>query len=341
MPFPGSSSSSFSSFSSSSRSLTNYAEAQAVSECVSILLTKGVRASEIGVISLFRAQVSLIKQQLLRADMELSSRFATSHSSPAPSNFDEYYATNPHWNGQLSLGDGQNPSKPKSAYDGFARKRFLADAWQRHLEGATVLPDGGHNGANLEKKPDEVSNHESPSPPSYSIPQYIHDIQTRATTVFSKEGEYSPSSVMVSTIDAFQGGERNIIILSCCQQTPTHGTLHTSSMADASRGGEMDDEVAFVENPNRICVALSRAKNHLIIFGSESALCSPATHVLPHQHQHQHPRHQKNPWDAVVASAKTFTRGFHPTPTSFLGMIRESMYFGCDMSQATQFFEYQ
>lgn len=317
--FAGSSSST--SF-TSSRSLTNYAEAQAVSECVSILLTKGVRASEIGVISLFRAQVSLIKQHLLRADMEISSRFAASNSSSTVSNFDEYYAHDPHWNGQLPLGDGQNPSKPRSAYDSFARKRFLADAWRNHLEGSKTDSE----------RTDTCTD---------STSQYIHDTQTKATTVFSKDGEYNPSSVMVSTIDAFQGGERNIIILSCCQQTPMHGASGNSNIPGASRGSGFDDEVAFVENPNRICVALSRAKNHLIIFGNENALCSTTPLASTHQLQLQHPRYQQNPWDAVVTSAKTFTRGFHLTPSSFLGMIRESQYFGCDMSQATQFFEYQ
>jgi hypothetical protein len=53
-------------------------------------------------------------------------------------------------------------------------------------------------------------------------------------------------SVHVATVDAFQGGERDVIVLS---------TVRT-------RGA------AFINSPQRINVALTRARRHLIIFGS-------------------------------------------------------------------------
>ena len=59
--------------------------------------------------------------------------------------------------------------------------------------------------------------------------------------------------VLVSTVDAFQGGERDIIILStvrCKQDAPT----------------------VFLDDARRMNVALSRAKRHLWIIGSEQPL---------------------------------------------------------------------
>lgn len=51
--------------------------------------------------------------------------------------------------------------------------------------------------------------------------------------------------VQVSTVDAFQGGEKDIILLSCVLTEPT----------------------SFLGSPERTNVALSRAKHHLLIFG--------------------------------------------------------------------------
>jgi hypothetical protein len=55
----------------------------------------------------------------------------------------------------------------------------------------------------------------------------------------------------VGTVDACQGSERSVVILSAC----------------ASSGGHM-------ESPQRLCVALTRAKSHLCIVGGATALWS-------------------------------------------------------------------
>ncbi|KYR02991.1 hypothetical protein DLAC_00477 [Tieghemostelium lacteum] len=59
------------------------------------------------------------------------------------------------------------------------------------------------------------------------------------------------NKIQVSTVDAFQGAEKDIIILSCSR----------SSIA----GG-------FIDNPQRINVAITRAKNHFIVVGNERVL---------------------------------------------------------------------
>lgn len=66
---------------------------------------------------------------------------------------------------------------------------------------------------------------------------------------FKKHG-YLGAEVQISTVDAFQGMEKNIIILSCCR---TNG-------------------LGFLSSPNRLNVALTRARHHLIIIGKASNL---------------------------------------------------------------------
>jgi hypothetical protein len=57
--------------------------------------------------------------------------------------------------------------------------------------------------------------------------------------------------VKVSTVDAFQGGEREIIVLTSCRTTTN---------------------LSFIENKKRLNVALTRARRHLIIVGCQRAL---------------------------------------------------------------------
>lgn len=68
------------------------------------------------------------------------------------------------------------------------------------------------------------------------------------------------SAVQISTVDAFQGGEKEIILLS------TVRTEHTT----------------FLESNRRTNVALSRGKRHLIIFGDQHMMASNAVwgHVI-------------------------------------------------------------
>lgn len=62
-------------------------------------------------------------------------------------------------------------------------------------------------------------------------------------------------SIQVSTVDAFQGAERDIIVLS---------TVRSSG-------------IGFSSDPNRLNVALTRARSHLIIVGCQRALSTNST----------------------------------------------------------------
>jgi len=70
----------------------------------------------------------------------------------------------------------------------------------------------------------------------------------------------------VATVDAFQGGEREAVALCCGRSSPDHG------------------DGTFTCCPKRLNVALSRARRHLVIFGSESFL---STHPIFSRILHQ------------------------------------------------------
>ena len=57
----------------------------------------------------------------------------------------------------------------------------------------------------------------------------------------------------IITVDAAQGSEADVVVLSCVRCNP--------------RG-----ELGFIANRNRLCVALSRAKERLVIIGSRQTL---------------------------------------------------------------------
>lgn len=57
-------------------------------------------------------------------------------------------------------------------------------------------------------------------------------------------------AVQVSTVDAFQGAEKEIIVLSCVRTR----------------------QIGFIDSEKRMNVALTRAKRHLLIVGNLSCL---------------------------------------------------------------------
>jgi superfamily I DNA and/or RNA helicase len=62
--------------------------------------------------------------------------------------------------------------------------------------------------------------------------------------------EFDTSAVQISTVDAFQGAERDVIIVSCCRT----------------------EKLGFIVSSRRLNVALSRARHHLIVVGHRDTL---------------------------------------------------------------------
>uniref|UniRef100_A0A1D1ZXG7 AAA+ ATPase domain-containing protein n=2 Tax=Auxenochlorella protothecoides TaxID=3075 RepID=A0A1D1ZXG7_AUXPR len=96
----------------------------------------------------------------------------------------------------------------------------------------------------------------NPQPPMNVTPEAGQGVAHGPCTV--SEAPQGPlaeqAGVQVATVDAFQGGERDVIILSTCVTRPSH----------------------FVGDPQRLCVALTRARCHLFLVGSPSALSQSA-----------------------------------------------------------------
>ena len=57
----------------------------------------------------------------------------------------------------------------------------------------------------------------------------------------------------ICTVDASQGSESDVVVLSCVRCNPKH-------------------EIGFLSQPNRVCVALSRARERLVVLGSARTL---------------------------------------------------------------------
>ena len=79
-------------------------------------------------------------------------------------------------------------------------------------------------------------------------------------------------STRVSTVDRFQGMERNIVIVSMVRSHIIQ--THKNELPDYTRykeyGYPSQHSLGFAQSPNRLNVALSRAKRLLIIVGNET-----------------------------------------------------------------------
>ena len=93
--------------------------------------------------------------------------------------------------------------------------------------------------------------------------------QLRLLKEMTREFDGSKIPVRVSTVDRFQGMERNIIIVSMvrshCIQTEKGQKPNFEKYPDF--GYPAQEDLGFAQSPNRLNVALSRAKRLLIIVG--------------------------------------------------------------------------
>jgi superfamily I DNA and/or RNA helicase len=80
-------------------------------------------------------------------------------------------------------------------------------------------------------------------------------------------------AVAVNTIDAFQGQERNIIIVSTSRTTILAAQPQGQGQAGASAGAGAG-AASHVCEPRRLCVLLTRARHHLIVACHAAALLS-------------------------------------------------------------------
>lgn len=70
-------------------------------------------------------------------------------------------------------------------------------------------------------------------------------------------GDSDGAALRVMTVDQAQGSEADVVILSCVRSNP-------------------ERELGFVRNPNRMNVAISRARERLVVVGDAATLCTDA-----------------------------------------------------------------
>ncbi len=74
------------------------------------------------------------------------------------------------------------------------------------------------------------------------------------------------TDIQVATVDSFQGGEKDVIFLSCCRSSDPSTT--------GSGGG---GSTSFVDAPTRVNVAITRARRHLFMIGNATTLSTPSS----------------------------------------------------------------
>jgi hypothetical protein len=112
-----------------------------------------------------------------------------------------------------------------------------------------------------------------------------------------KNAKVTGSGVRVNTVDAFQGAECDIIILT---------TVRTQSSA-------------FIDSPQRTNVALTRARHHIIIVGHAKTLNS------------------NDLWKHILAFSRKNVRSYHPKLANFVNLISDTQLNESASSTATEY----
>jgi hypothetical protein len=91
-------------------------------------------------------------------------------------------------------------------------------------------------------------------------------VGTRIQEGAKSERYFTHPCFRICTVDASQGSESDVVVLSCVRCNPKH-------------------DIGFLSHPNRVCVALSRARERLVLVGSSQTLVAKskvwrALHVL-------------------------------------------------------------
>lgn len=94
--------------------------------------------------------------------------------------------------------------------------------------------------------------------------------QLKLLSDLKREKELKDIPIRISTVDRFQGMERNIIIVSMVRSNriATHAKQKPDFNLYPKLGFQKQESLGFAQSPNRLNVALSRAKRLLIIVGN-------------------------------------------------------------------------
>eukprot|EP00026_Physarum_polycephalum_P000630 Phypoly_transcript_00631.p1 GENE.Phypoly_transcript_00631~~Phypoly_transcript_00631.p1 ORF type:complete len:1411 (+),score=357.55 Phypoly_transcript_00631:52-4284(+) len=273
-------------------SYMNEWEAQVVVKLVVKLLGNGIDGSQIGVICLYKAQLKKV-QDLLRAALGHKQKTSAQDERQTPER-----GNNTAQKGKFVLED-----------TGFDPDDFYDDSWMEKQEKneddedqgeeymdvldaeGRVMPkkSGSKGGTSKEKenqKAKEETQRDTEEDQQEKEEKEKEEKEKEEKEKEEKEQEQevavSRDEVQVSTVDAFQGAEKEIIILTCSRT----------------------DRLGFSDSPNRLNVAITRAKRHLFIVGQQKLMSTSDTwkHVIQQA--------TKSPNGIQKAEAIVFTKDF-------------------------------
>ena len=164
-----------------------------------------------------------------------------------------------------------------------ARDPRLWEEWRRWCGAGSGAGAGA--GAPADRSQDEGG------PPSWMrrrvgvISPYRKQVSLIRRVLGEVVGRRRSLCVDVSTVDGFQGQERDRVLISCVRQagSPDGGRSSSSSLSPSSW---RKDGIGFVKDPRRMCVALTRARDQVVVVGAMDHLA----------------RHSKD-WEAFRADA--------------------------------------
>ena len=120
---------------------------------------------------------------------------------------------------------------------------------------------------------------------NWLIPQTDEEKQIAIISFYGRQVNYidrmlkenhSDISTRLSTVDRFQGMERNIVIVSLVRSNKISSSKdqHPNFDLYEELGYPRQSSLGFAESPNRLNVALSRARRLLIIVGNKEHFCT-------------------------------------------------------------------
>jgi hypothetical protein len=212
-----------------------------------LIVESGIEPNDIGVIAMFRAQAELIQlkleqlnigqllqtrdeQQAFMKEQERQERQAAAVAALLEDEEDEEEEEEEEEEEMMVVSDGEEGNSNNSNNSGEKRKRTRTKNKKKKKN------------KNNPKKNNNVA--------------LAGFMKRKKKKKIGKKAFQQRCHIKVSTVDAFQGAEREIILLS---------TTRTQLNSNTSNKNDMDTN--HLTSPHRLCVALTRARRHLILVG--------------------------------------------------------------------------
>ena len=296
-----------------SHSLINESEIEMVVRLVFELLSKGIAPDRIGVISFYRAHVNALRRRV--ASIETNASYYTLVDDNDSIQTHNHNADQRENSGGSKGGSGkdrrtQNKSRAGSGKgSGSGSGRGSGSGGSSGGSGGSGTKSSKRNrDALIDDNDDGMKPRKSRRRSLFIDDENVDDdstanalTSTTSTESLASSGSIpspslplcrqirrvvSGSGVQVSTVDAFQGGEKDIIILSTVRSGGARG---------------------FIDNPNRSNVALTRARNHLFIVGNAETL-----------------KKDEAIWKHVVQLSQQTPHSYYAQPQTFIQKLQRS-----------------